>query len=107
MPVAPKLLPEFAKETRIEPSCVAMRERALRQHVTTDIATECGAFDVATGGAYGVLRWSKNNWRAQIDGLGSDNDVNEIIPSVRAGPYRQGWLDKRSSTLVICSLLGY
>jgi sorbitol/mannitol transport system substrate-binding protein len=63
---------------------VTLEENVLRQKVTTDIATKAGQFDVLTIGTYEVPIWAKNKWLFQLDKLGADYDVNDLLPPIRA-----------------------
>ncbi|MDT8871413.1 extracellular solute-binding protein [Komagataeibacter rhaeticus] len=52
--------------------------------VTTDIATHAGQFDILTIGNYEVPIWARQGWLAQLR-PGADYDMDDIVPSVRAG----------------------
>ena len=62
---------------------VTLEENALRQQVTTDIATGGGQYDVLTIGTYEVPLWAKQQWLAPLDDLPDDYDVDDILPAVR------------------------
>ncbi len=64
---------------------VTLEENALRQKVTTDIATKGGQFDILTIGTYEVPIWAKKGWLVPLDNLGADSDVNDLLPPIRAG----------------------
>ncbi|MDN5929023.1 MAG: sugar ABC transporter substrate-binding protein [Hyphomicrobiales bacterium] len=64
---------------------VTLEENVLRQKVTTDIATKGGQFDVMTIGTYEVPIWAKQNWLLPLDNLGSDYDVDDLLPAIRSG----------------------
>src|SRR5262245_53552174 len=64
---------------------VTLEENVLRQKVTTDIATKGGQFDVLTIGTYEVPIWAKKGWLVALDNLGSDYDVDDLLPPIRAG----------------------
>jgi polyol transport system substrate-binding protein len=64
---------------------VTLEENVLRQKVTTDIATKAGQFDVLTIGTYEVPIWAKKGWLIALDGLGSDYDVDDLLPAIRGG----------------------
>jgi len=64
---------------------VTLEENALRQKVTTDIATKGGQFDVLTIGTYEVPIWAKKGWLVPLDNLGADYDVDDLLPAIRAG----------------------
>ena len=63
---------------------VTLEENVLRQKVTTDIATKAGQFDILTIGTYEVPIWGKNKWLFQLDKLGPNYDVNDLLPPIRA-----------------------
>jgi sorbitol/mannitol transport system substrate-binding protein len=64
---------------------VTLEENVLRQRVTTDIATKGGQFDVITIGTYEVPIWAKQSWLVALDNLGTDYDVDDLLPPIRAG----------------------
>src|SRR5262245_62779410 len=64
---------------------VTLEENALRQKVTTDIATKGGQFDVLTIGTYEVPIWAKKGWLVPLDNLGADYDVDDLLPAIRSG----------------------
>src|SRR4029077_4512444 len=74
-----------AKNPDITVKWVTLEENALRQKVTTDIATKGGQFDVLTIGTYEVPIWAKQNWLVPLDNLGSNYDVNDLLGPIRAG----------------------
>src|ERR1700733_11905436 len=79
-----KLTDDFtAKNPGIELNWVTLEENALRQKVTTDIATKGGQFDVLTIGTYEVPIWAKQNWLVPLDNLGANYDVNDLLPKIR------------------------
>jgi sorbitol/mannitol transport system substrate-binding protein len=81
-----KLTDDFTKQNPgIDLAWVTLEENALRQKVTTDIATKGGQFDVLTIGTYEVPIWAKQNWLVPLDNLGADYDVNDLLPSIRSG----------------------
>src|ERR1700735_4385708 len=81
-----KLTDDFAaKNPGIELNWVTLEENALRQKVTTDIATKGGQFDVLTIGTYEVPIWAKQNWLVPLDNLGASYDVNDLLPAIRSG----------------------
>jgi sorbitol/mannitol transport system substrate-binding protein len=70
-----KLTDHFtAKNPGIELNWVTLEENALRQKVTTDIATKGGQFDVLTIGTYEVPIWAGN---------GADRGRDRIAPRRR------------------------
>src|SRR6202050_3530148 len=74
-----------AQNPDIELNWVTLEENALRQKVTTDIATKGGQFDVLTIGTYEVPIWAKQNWLVPLDNLGANYDVNDLLPPIRSG----------------------
>ena len=74
-----------AKNPDISLEWVTLEENALRQKVTTDIATKGGQFDVLTIGTYEVPIWAKKGWLVALDSLGADYDVDDLLPAIRSG----------------------
>jgi len=64
---------------------VTLEENILRQRVTTDVATKGGQYDVMTIGTYEVLIWGKQNWLKELDNLGENYDLDDLIPAIRSG----------------------
>jgi sorbitol/mannitol transport system substrate-binding protein len=81
-----KLTDDFtSKNPDISLEWVTLEENALRQKVTTDIATKGGQFDVLTIGTYEVPIWAKKGWLVPLDNLGADYDVDDLLPAIRSG----------------------
>lgn len=81
-----KLTDDFkAKNPGTDLEWVTMEENVLRQKVTTDIATKGGQYDVMTIGTYEVPIWAKQGWLVPLDDLGSDYDVDDLLPAIRNG----------------------
>lgn len=81
-----KLTEDFtSKNPDIDLEWVTLEENALRQKVTTDIATKGGQFDVMTIGTYEVPIWANQGWLVALEGLGDDYDVDDILPAIRGG----------------------
>src|SRR6478609_1552510 len=81
-----KLTDDFrAKNPGIELNWVTLEENALRQKVTTDIATKGGQFDVVTIGTYEVPIWAKNGWLVALDNLGADYKIDDLLAPIRGG----------------------
>jgi len=81
-----KLTDDFtSKNPDIELEWVTLEENQLRQRVTTDIATKGGQFDVMTIGTYEVPIWANQGWLVELDDLGEDYDVDDILPAIRSG----------------------
>jgi sorbitol/mannitol transport system substrate-binding protein len=88
-----KLTDDFkAKNPDIEVEWVTMEENALRQKVTTDIATKGGQYDIMTIGTYEVPIWAKQGWLVPLDGLGADYDEADLLPAIRDGLTYEGKL---------------
>src|SRR3954463_14457440 len=81
-----KLTEDFTKANPdITLNWVTLEENVLRERVTTDIATKGGQYDVMTIGTYEVPIWARQNWLLPLDKLGSDYEVDDIIPAIRNG----------------------
>ena len=88
-----KLTDDFtSKNPDISLVWVTLEENALRQKVTTDIATKGGQFDVLTIGTYEVPIWAKKGWLVPLDNLGADYDVDDLLPAIRSGLSADGKL---------------
>jgi sorbitol/mannitol transport system substrate-binding protein len=88
-----KLTDDFTiKNPDITLEWVTLEENALRQKVTTDIATKGGQFDVLTIGTYEVPIWAKKGWLVPLDNLGADYDVDDLLPAIRSGLSMDGKL---------------
>ncbi|MBA6287401.1 sugar ABC transporter substrate-binding protein [Colwellia sp. MB3u-4] len=64
---------------------VTLEENILRQRVTTDVATGGGQYDVMTIGTYEVPIWGKQGWLTELDSLGANYDVDDLLPAIRSG----------------------
>ena len=81
-----KLTEDFTKANPdIKLNWVTLEENALRQKVTTDIATKGGQFDVLTIGTSEVPIWGKKGWLIPLDKLGADYDAGDLLPAIKAG----------------------
>jgi polyol transport system substrate-binding protein len=88
-----KLADDFKqKNPGIDLNWVTLEENALRQKVTTDIATKGGQYDVMTIGTYEVPIWAKQNWLLALDNLGPSYDADDLLPPIRAGLSADGKL---------------
>jgi len=88
-----KLTDDFTKANPdITLNWVTLEENALREKVTTDIATKAGQFDVLTIGTYEVPIWAKKGWLVALDKLGDDYDVDDLLPAIRSGLSMDGKL---------------
>ncbi|WP_417768390.1 ABC transporter substrate-binding protein [Stappia sp.] len=81
-----KLTDDFtARNPGIELEWVTLEENVLRQRVTTDIATKGGQYDIMTIGTYEAPIWAKQGWLVELDDLGADYDVDDLLPAIRGG----------------------
>ena len=81
-----KLAGDFKqKNPGIDLNWVTLEENALRQKVTTDIATKGGEYDVMTIGTYEVPIWAKQGWLVPLDHLGANYDSDDILSPIRVG----------------------
>ncbi|MBY6027902.1 sugar ABC transporter substrate-binding protein [Halomonas sp. DP8Y7-1] len=76
----------------IELQWVALDENTLRQHVTTDIATAGGRFDIVTIGTYEAAIWAERGWLLPLDDLPASYQVDDLLPTVREALSFQGQL---------------
>jgi sorbitol/mannitol transport system substrate-binding protein len=84
---------EFTKANPgIEVKWVTLEENVLREKVTVDIATKGGQYDVLTIGTYEVPIWAKKNWLVPLDNLGTNYEVDDLLPAIRAGLSYEGKL---------------
>ncbi len=83
MIIMQSLSPHFEEETGIDIEWVVLEENALRQRVTTDIATGGGQFDIVTIGAYETPLWGEKDWLVPVDDLGASYDYEDIFEPVR------------------------
>jgi sorbitol/mannitol transport system substrate-binding protein len=80
-----KLTDDFKKRNPgIDLNWVTLEENALREKVTTDIATKAGQYDVLTIGTYEVPIWAKQGWLTPLS-LGGDYDLADLLPPIRSG----------------------
>jgi sorbitol/mannitol transport system substrate-binding protein len=75
----------YAKNPDIKVNWVTLEENALRQKVTTDIATKGGQFDVLTIGTYEVPIWGKAGWLVSLNDLPADYDAADLLPAIAGG----------------------
>lgn len=88
-----ELSAEFTRQhPDIELNWVVLEENALRQRVTTDIATRGGQFDVMTIGVYEVPIWAKREWLLPFDNLAASYEVEDLLDPVREGLSHNGEL---------------
>ncbi len=77
---------EFTRQNPdIDLKWVTLEENILRQRVTTDVATKGGQYDVMTIGTYEVPIWGKQNWLTELDNLGKNYDLDDLLPAIRSG----------------------
>jgi len=74
-----------AKHPDIKLKWVTLEENILRQRVTTDVATQGGQYDVMTIGTYEVPIWGKQGWLTELNNLGANYDLNDILPAIKSG----------------------
>ena len=92
MIIMQKLSSKWEQQTGNKLNWVVLEENALRQKVTTDIATKGGQFDVLTIGTYEVPIWAKKGWLVPLDNLGTAYDVDDLLPAIRTGLTTDGKL---------------
>jgi sorbitol/mannitol transport system substrate-binding protein len=63
---------------------VTLEEGALRQRVTTDIATKGGQFDIMTIGMYETPIWGKKGWLKELK-FDDSYKVDDLLPAIRDG----------------------
>ncbi|MBD0413622.1 ABC transporter substrate-binding protein [Oryzicola mucosus] len=81
-----KLTDDFtSKNPDIQLQWVTLEENVLRERVTTDIATKGGQYDVLTIGNYEVPIWAKQGWLLELNDLGSNYEVDDLLPAIRGG----------------------
>lgn len=73
------------KNPSIELKWVTLEENILRQRVTTDVATRGGQYDVMTIGTYEVPIWGKQGWLKELDKLGANYDIKDLLPAISSG----------------------
>lgn len=83
---------QFTAQTGINVEWVTLEENVLRQHVTTDITTQGGQFDIMTIGMYETPIWGANGWLVPLDGLSAEYNVDDILPAMRGGLSHDGTL---------------
>jgi len=66
-------------------------ENTLRRRLLSDLAISDGQFDVMTIGAYEAPIWGGNDWLTPVH-TAKDYDLDDVLPSVRAGLSREGRL---------------
>lgn len=87
-----KLTKHFeAANPDIKVKWVTLEEGALRQRVTTDIATKGGQFDVMTIGMYETPIWAKQGWLEEIK-TDAAYDVEDLLPAIRNSLTQNGKL---------------
>jgi sorbitol/mannitol transport system substrate-binding protein len=80
-----RLSREFEKEhPGIRLKWLTLEEDVLRRHLTADIASNGGQYDIMTIGMYEVPIWAKKGWLREIE-PDAAYDVDDILPPIRAG----------------------
>ena len=92
MIIMQQLSPMWEEATGHSIEWVILEENALRQRVTTDIATGSGSFDIITIGAYEAPIWGDLEWLVPLDDLGDDYNYDDIFEPVRNGLSANGTL---------------
>ena len=92
MIIMQQLSPIWEEATGNTVNWVVLEENALRQRVTTDIATGSGSFDIITIGAYEAPIWGAQDWLVALDDLGEDYNYDDIFEAVRNGLSANGTL---------------
>jgi ABC-type glycerol-3-phosphate transport system substrate-binding protein len=85
MVIMKKYSSTFEKATGIKLKWLVLEENQLRQRVTTDISTKGGQFDIITIGMYETPLWGKAKWLIPFDDTPASYDLNDVLPTVRAG----------------------
>ena len=86
MIVMQKLSGEFEKANPgVHVQWVTLEENVLRQRLTTDITTSGGQFDIMTIGLFETPMWGKSNWLVPFSDPPASYDLDDVLPSVRAG----------------------
>ena len=60
-------------------------ENTLRQHITRDIASGSGEYDVITIGMYETPIWGANDWLVPMENLPASYDIDDLFDSVKNG----------------------
>lgn len=71
---------------------IVLEENALRQQLTTDIATDGGQYDVMTIGMFEAPMWGERGWLLPFDEVPEDYDLDDVLESVRNGLSHDGTL---------------
>lgn len=71
---------------------VILEENALRQQLTTDIATDGGQYDVMTIGMFEAPLWGARDWLEAFYEVPEDYDLDDVLQSVRDGLSANGKL---------------
>ncbi|WP_160063861.1 ABC transporter substrate-binding protein [Psychromonas sp. L1A2] len=86
------LTPAFEKDNPdIQLKWHIYNEGSLRMRAIADIASAGGHYDVVTIGLYETPIWAKRNWLIPLS-PDSSYDVNDLLPSIKAGLSYQGEL---------------
>ena len=81
----------YTAETGVELNWVALEEGVLREQVTADTATGGGQYDIINIGMQEAPIWGAAGWIEPLK-FGSDYDVADILPAMRAGLSHNGTL---------------
>ncbi|MBH03958.1 MAG: sugar ABC transporter substrate-binding protein [Xanthomonadales bacterium] len=81
-----KMTPAFEKtHPGIKLNWVTLPENALRQKVTTDIASNAGQYDAVMLSNYETPIWAKNGWLVPFDNLPDSYHADDLLESVKQG----------------------
>lgn len=72
-----------AKNPDIQLEWIVLDENALRQRVTTDIATGGGVYDIVTIGVYEAPIWAERGWLSPLSNMPGNYDVDDLLPAIR------------------------
>ncbi len=82
--VMQKLTKDFLKDNPgIHLNWVVMEENALRERLTTDIATNSGQFDIMTIGNFETPMWGKQGKLVPFNDVPASYDIDDVFKSVR------------------------
>lgn len=93
MLVMQRLSKEFEKQhPNTEIDWRVLDENTLRLRLLSDLAISDGQFDIMTIGTYEVPLWARQKWLTPLETWPEKYDVNDLLPSVRAGLSYNGQL---------------
>lgn len=86
-----KVAEAYTEKTGVKLNWVSLEEGVLREQVTSDTATGGGQYDIINIGMQEAPIWGKAGWIEPLE-FGSDYDVDDILPAMRAGLSYNGTL---------------